>query len=67
MDWNNNGHLDVQDLILTDLILEEEEKSKSDNDKPTGCCGPTVAMLLLLFVSPIVLVGIGIYNIIQMI
>ena len=67
MDWNNNGHLDVQDLILTDLILEEEEKSKSDNDKPTGCCRPTVAMIVLMFVSPIVLAGIGIYNIIQMI
>lgn len=66
MDWNNNGHLDVQDLILTELILEEEEKSKSDNDKPTGCCGPTVAILVLLFVSPIVFVGMGIYSIIQM-
>ena len=67
MDWNNNGQLDVEDLILTDLILEDENKSKSDNDKPTGCCGPTVAMLVLLFVSPIVLAGIGIYSIIQMI
>ena len=67
MDWNNNGQLDVEDLILTDLILEDENKIGTDNDKPTGCCVPTVAMLLLLFISPIVLAGIGIYNIIQMI
>ena len=67
MDWNGNGKIDLDDWILTDLILEEEEKSKSDNDKPTGCCGPTVAILLLLFVSPIVLAGIGIYSIIQLI
>ena len=67
MDWNGNGKIDLDDWILTDMILEEDAKSKSDNDKPTGCCGPTVAILLLLFISPIVLAGIGIYNIIQMI
>ncbi len=67
MDWNGNGKIDLDDWILTDMILEADAKSKPDNDKPTGCCGPTVAMLLLLFIPPVVLAGIGIYNIIQMI
>lgn len=66
MDWNGNGKIDPEELILTGMILEDEEESRAENDKPTGCCGPTVAILVLLFVSPIVFAGMGIYSIIQM-
>lgn len=53
MDWNNNGKIDAEDIILTEMILEDD--SSEDNKKPTGCCGPTVAMFLLVLASPVII------------
>lgn len=40
MDFNNNGELDLEDLILTEIILEDEEnegdKKGGGSNKPSG-------------------------------
>lgn len=52
-DWNHNGKIDAGDHALTAFLIDEIE----NGDKPTGgcgCCGTTVAMLLIAIVLPVI-------------
>lgn len=45
IDWNGDGKVDGFETMLTLELLEDDD----DGGKaPVGCCGPAVAMLLLL-------------------
>ena len=35
VDWNNDGHIGVDDLILTDVILEDEDNNVGGGDNVT--------------------------------
>ncbi len=55
IDWNNNGKIDGEDIFMTEMLLDDIDED--DKETPTGCCGPTAAMLLLLIVTPIALIA----------
>lgn len=48
-DWNNDGKIDFWDHAMTAMILDDME-----DDKSSGCCGPTVAMFLIGLILPVV-------------
>ena len=52
IDWNNDGNIGVDDIILTDIILEDDEKRGAGN-KPNGNCLNSV----LIFIIPMVVVA----------
>ena len=60
MDWNNDGQIGMDDLILTEIILEddEDEQKNKGGNKPNGSCLST----LLLMVIPPALILITILN-----
>ncbi len=45
VDWNNDGHIGADDLLLTDIILEEEKNNGSGN-KPRGSCLTTLVFMI---------------------
>ena len=53
VDWNNDGQIGADDLILTDIILDDEVKGGGGN-KPNGSC---LSSLLLLIIPPVVLIA----------
>ena len=53
IDWNNDGNIGVDDIILTDIILEDDEKKGAGN-KPNGSCLNSI----LLFIIPVTIVVI---------
>ncbi|SDZ91794.1 hypothetical protein SAMN02910384_00548 [Pseudobutyrivibrio sp. ACV-2] len=57
MDFNNNGKLDLEDLILTEIILEDEEnegdKKGGGPNKPSG--RGCLTSFLLIIGTPIIL------------
>lgn len=55
IDWNNDGKINGEDIFMTEMILDDMDRE--DAGKPTGCCGPTAAMILLVLVAPIALVA----------
>ncbi len=38
IDFNNDGNLDDEDWILSEIILDEEENEGSKGSKPNGSC-----------------------------
>lgn len=56
MDFNNNGELDLEDLILTEIILEDEEneddKKGGGSNKPSG--GGCLTSFLLIIGIPVI-------------
>lgn len=55
MDFNNNGEFDLEDLILTEIILEEDEKDddkKGGGNKPSG--GGCLTSFLFIIGTPII-------------
>lgn len=55
LDWNGDGQVDMQDWIITEILLddeeEEKEKNKKGSEKPNGSC---LASLLLIVSIPLV-------------
>lgn len=54
-DWNHNGKIDAGDHAFTAFLLDEMDSDDGDDNKPTGCCGPTVAMFLMGIIFPVIL------------
>lgn len=56
MDFNNNGKFDLEDLILTEIILEDEENGEDNkgggSNKPSG--GGCLTSFLLIIGTPII-------------
>ena len=55
MDFNNNGEFDLEDLILTEIILEEDKKDvdkKGGGNKPSG--GGCLTSFLFIIGTPII-------------
>lgn len=54
IDWNNDGDIDVNDLIMTEVLLEDDEKEENrvGSEKPNGNC---LSVVLLVFIPPILL------------
>ena len=55
IDWNNDGKIDGEDIFMTEMILDDMDEE--EKEKPTGCCGPTAAMMLLFVIAPIALIA----------
>ncbi len=54
MDWNNDGNIGIDDLMLTEMILEDDEEHKDGGgNKPNGSC--LSVFLLLIVPIPILL------------
>ncbi len=47
IDWSHDGKIDGSDHGMTAFMLDDE--------KATGCCGPTVAMFLMAILLPVVI------------
>ena len=57
-DWNRNGKIDAGDHAFTAFMIDQIENENGNGGKPTGgcgCCGPTVAMMLIGIILPVVL------------
>lgn len=46
IDWNGDGKIDATDWALTDALLSDDDNRGGKS--PSGCCGPTAALVLLL-------------------
>lgn len=57
IDWNNDGKIDGEDWMITDIILDEEEQDGKDgSSKNTGSCLASVLLFLVLPVACILTV-----------
>lgn len=63
IDWNGDGKIDGEDWIMTEMLLDDFDQE--DKGKPTGCCGPTAAMILLVLASPIAIAAAAIHLVIS--
>ena len=61
MDWNNNGKLDVEDLILTEIILDEEDEEEKKPEKPNGSCLTSMFLFIAGPLGLIILAGLTTY------
>ena len=49
VDWNHDGKVDAVDYAITSSMLDDDNE-----EKPTGCCGPAVAMILISIMLPVI-------------
>lgn len=56
IDWNNNGKVDGEDWVLTNMLLADEKDEDGFSEKPNGSCltsfllfltGPVLAVLFI--------------------
>ncbi len=57
IDWNNDGKVDGEDLMLTDMLLNDEKSGGGSSGKPNGSC--LASFLLFLSVPMIAVIFIG--------
>lgn len=50
IDWNNDGKVDGEDWMLTEMIMDEEDGGGNRN-RPSGSC---LASFLLILALPVV-------------
>jgi hypothetical protein len=60
IDWNNNGKIDPEEFVLTEIMLEEAEKDAADADttQKTGRSKGAGCLTGLLILAVAVVVGI---------
>lgn len=52
MDWNNDGKVDGEDWMLTDMMLDDElGSSGGSSNKPNGSCLASLAFLITITVD----------------
>ena len=51
IDWNNDGKIDGEDWMLTEMIMDEEDSGGGSSEKPNGSC---LASFLLILIVPMV-------------
>jgi hypothetical protein len=60
IDWNNNGKIDSEEFVLTEIMLEDAEKDAADADttQKTGRSKGAGCLTGLLILAVAVVVGI---------
>ena len=60
IDWNNNGKIDPEEFVLTDIMLEDAEKDAADEDptQRTGRSKGAGCLTGLMILAVAVVVGI---------
>ena len=56
IDWNRDGKIDAGDHAFTAFLIDEMDRDS--DEKPTGCCGTTAAMILIGILMPVILTAV---------
>lgn len=52
IDWDNDGDIDLTDLLMTEMILEEDDKRNIPNKGSKRLTGNCLSTLLLMIIPP---------------